>query len=241
MMIAQAQQQLAMGQQMLAAAEMAVSEAQSTVSAATDRIEGARKSISDAKSGAAESSKSQKSIEAEILAGQSDNSEYAQASLALLSAQEELKAAQERALGSDEYLAAKAALMKEDNHAGKISKLQHDTLASDDAYSAALDKAKSARLVLNRVKSDLFKANSEWAAAVAANKEAAAEEAKANSEANRGAFKKMPAVRNLREARAAADEAREIVAQAQMTLRMLGAQPAKGMPGSTTASNSNKK
>jgi chromosome segregation ATPase len=241
MMIAAAQQQLAMGQQMLSAAETAASEAQSEVSAATDRIEGARKSISDAKSGASESTKSQKSIEAEILAAQSDKSEYAQASLALLGAQEELKSAQERVLSDEKYLANKAGLLKEENHAGKVAKLQRDTLAADTAYSEALDKAKAARLVLNRVKSDLFKANSDWVAAASASKEAAAEESKANIEASKGAFKKMPAVRNLREARAAVEDARAVVADAQMKLRMLGAQPAKGTPTTPYSSTSNSK
>jgi len=238
MMIQAAQQQLVMGTQMLAAAESAASEAQSEVSAATDRIEGARKSITDAKSGAQESTKSQKSIEAEILAAQSDGSEYAKASLAFFAAQEDLKSAKERVLSADTYLAEKAKLLKEENHAAKLSKLQRDALNDDDQYVPALDKSKSTSLVLNRIKNDLFKANSDWVAAAAANKEAAAEEAKANVEASKGAFKKMPAVRSLREARAAADEARAVVVDAQMKLRMLGAQPPKGMPTSPYATTS---
>ncbi len=229
-MITMAQQQLTMAEQALSAAQMEASEAQSQVSAASDRIEGARKSISDAKSGAMESTKSQKSVESEILAGQSENSDYAKASLALLAAQEELKSAKERALSSEEYLAKKSALLKEGNHAAKASKLQHDTLTADDDYSAALDKTKAAGVTLNHIKSDLFKANSDWVAAVSASKEAAVEEAKASNEANRGAFKKMPAVRNLRAANASVEDARLLVQEAQMKLQMLGGQPAKGTP-----------
>lgn len=240
-MISQLQMQLTQLQQVLASAEMTISDAQSQVSTANDRIEGARKSISDAKSGALESSKSQKSIEAEILSAQSEDSEYAKANLAFLEAQEDLKVAQDRVLASDAYQAEKAAVLKAPDHAAKLSKLQHDALADDPGYMAARDKLKAARVVVNHVKMDLFKANSDWVAATAAAKDAQSEETKANSEATRGAMKKLPAMRNLREAQAVADEARENIAAIQYQLKLLGAQPPKGSPTAYSATTANGK
>lgn len=234
-MINNLQMQLAQAQQALSAAQMAISDAEGQVNSANDRIQGARQSIADAKSGALESTKSQKSIEAEILAAQEDGSDYAKANLAFLEAQEEVKAAQERIYSSESYLTQKTIILKEPSHAAKLAKLQHDALADDIGYTTAFEKLKAAKAVINHVKMDLFKANAEWVAATAASKDAQTEETKANSEATRGAFKKLPAMRNLREAQAAADEAREAVATIQYQLKLLGAQP-KTTPASTSAS-----
>jgi hypothetical protein len=237
-MVAAAQQQLAMARQVLAQAEMEANDAQSVINPAQERIEGARKSISDAKSGALESSKTQKSIEAEILGAQSETSDYAKANIAFLEAQDEVKTTTEDALSNDEYLAKKAAISKEDGYAANMTKLRAETLQNDMAYQKAFDKLKASRVVLNRIKMDLFKGSTEWEAAVAANKEHAADETKANQEATKGAFKKMPAVRKLREANAVADEARASIAQAEMMLKSLGAKPATYAGTTTTGGNS---
>ena len=73
-------------------------------------------------------------------------------------------------------------------------------------------------------------------AATAASKDAQTEETKANSEATRGAMKKLPAMRNLREAQAAADEASDAIATIQYQLKLLGAQPKNTGSGATSTS-----
>lgn len=235
-MINNLQMQLTQAQQALSAAQSAIADAEGQVSAANERIQGARQSLTDAKSGALESSKSQKSLEAEILAAQSESSDYAKANIAFLEAQEEVKAAQERVYSSESYQAQKTAILKEPNHAAKLAKLQHDALADDIGYATAHEKLKAAKALVSHVKLDLFKANSDWVAASAAGKDAQSEETKANSEATRGAFKKLPAMRNLREAQAQADEARETIATIQYQLKLLGAQPKAGTPAYTSTS-----
>lgn len=179
-----------------------------------------------------ESARSQRSIEAEILAGQAEDSEYAKANLANHEAQDELKTAQEEALTNEEFQTKRAALLKEEDHGLKIAQLQRETLGNDLAYQKALDKSKAAKLTLQHIKSGLFKENTEWVDAAHAAKERAADETKANNEATRGAFHRMPAVRNLREANAAADKARAVIAQAENVLRSLNA-PIPPQPGQT--------
>ena len=235
-----ATQQLAMGRSMLAQAEAVVNDAQSQVSASNERIEGARRTISESRSGVIESNKSLKTIEADILAAQDENSEYAKASLAFHEAQDQLHEAQERILGSDEYLAKKkelAAATDDPEHATKLASLKHDALNGDPEFQKANDKFKSAKLVYTRVKTDLFKANNDWVAANQSSREASQEEAKASSEATRGAFKKLPAMRTLRKAQEVAAEARVTIAQAEWMLKSLNAPIPKPQSGQASYSS----
>lgn len=220
-MMAAAMQQLAYNQQVLAQAEATISEASSELDSAKDQIEGARKSMTDAKTSALDSTKSQKTIEAEILTAQGDDSEYTKANLAFLDAQQVLKEEKERVLTSEDYLKQKASLQKGSDSAIKVAKLQHDALEEDDDYQLANDKFKAATLSYNRIKNDLFKASPEWVAASQAAKEAHAEGSKASGEATRGALKSMPAKRALREAEEAAAVARMNIAQAQAMLNSM--------------------
>ena len=145
--------------------------------------------------------------------------------MAFHEAQDDLKTAKEQVVSSDEYISQRTAILKEESHAAKLAKFEHDSLMDDPAYQRAHDKQKAAKLVYDRVRSELFKANADWVAATSASKEASEEENKASSEATRGAMKKMPAMRNLREAKAVADDARASIAEAEMVLRSLNATP----------------
>lgn len=223
--IAAAQQQLAQGKQALNEAEAAIGKYKDEIATATGDIEGAKKTIDEAKSTTVESRKSLKSIEADILAAQKEDSDYGRANAALTKAQDEVKAAKEAALGGEGYLAQRAAILQEENHAVKLAKYERQTLTDNLDYQRALDRAKSAKAALDRVKTDLFKANADWASATAAAREASAEESKARLTANKGAVKKTPAMRNLKEAEEAAQEARQQIAQATSVLQQFNALP----------------
>lgn len=227
--ITMAQQQLAQGQAALSEAETAIGKYKEAIATATGDIEGAKKTIDEAKSTTADSRKSLKSIESDILAAQKENSDYARANSAFQKTQDEVKAAKEAALASQGYLTQKAALQNEDNHAVKLAKFERQTLSDNQNYQQALDQAKTAKVNLDHIKNDLFKANSDWVNATAAAHEASAEESKARLTANKGAVKKTPAMRNLRDAEEAAEDARQQIAQATAILQQYNALPKQQM------------
>jgi hypothetical protein len=230
-MMAAAMQSLAMNQQILTQAEAVISEATAQLSTAQDQLEGARKSIDDAKTSALDSTKSQKTIEAEILTAQGDDSEYSKANLAFLEAQQLVKDEKEGVLTGEDYLKQKSALQKGSASAVKVAQLQKEALEEDDDYQRANDKFKAATLTYNRIKGELFKANPEWVAASQAAREAHSEGSKASGEATRGAMKSMPAKRRLREATEAAAQAKMNIAQAQMVLSSMGGSRGRGGKG----------
>jgi chromosome segregation ATPase len=244
-MIQQATGQLNTYRQALAAAETEVNSASGDVSAAQGRVEDARKAIQDARASGVESAKSLKTIEAEILAAQTDGSEFSKASLALHEAQDAEKEARERVLDAASYKEKKAALMKvEDERAAKLAKLKSDTLAEDMDYQDTADKLKAAQTKFVRVKTALFKASAEWVSASKASREADGAESKAHDDATRGAMRNMPAKARLREAQEAAAEARAGIAQAEAILRNLNApipKPPAGQPSYTSLDSSSGK
>jgi hypothetical protein len=220
-MIMQAMQSLTWNREVLANAQVVINESSSTVSSETDRIEGARKAMTDARSTAHESTKSQRAIEADILAAQSEDSEYAKANLAFNETQQTVNVERDRVLNSVAYLKQKSLLAKDPESAVKGAKMRQEALGEDIDYQVANDKFKAAALAYSRIKTELFKASPDWAAASQAARDAHGEEGKANSEATRGALKKMPAARNLREANEIAAEAQMNINQALLILRSL--------------------
>jgi len=154
-------------------------------------------------------------------------------------AKEAMNESKERVLSSDAYLKKKAELAKESDSGPKIAKMRDTFLEQDDEYMSAMDKHKAAAIVFKRVKENLFKSNADWVAASKAAHDAHSDEIKANSEASRGAMKKMPAMRNLREAQEVADEARANIAAAETVLKSLNAPiPKPGMGDASYSSAS---
>ncbi len=230
-MIAQATAALNYNRQVLAEATVVINENSTAVATSNERIEGARKSIGDARAALHDSAKSQRTIEAEILTAQGDDSPCSKAHIEFNESQQALNEERDRVLSSEEYLKKKADLAKEDGSAAKIAKLRHDSLEDDDHYQAASDRFKAATLVYNRIKSELFKANPEWVKASQESRDARVEENKNTAEATRGAMKRMPAARNLREATEIAAEARMNIAQAESVLRNLKVKIPAAPPG----------
>ena len=214
-----ANSQIAAGQQMLAAAESKAAEAQQKMSIAVGKLQSAAGELAEAQKAGREMFKHLQEIEKEILARQPENSEYALAKIEVEKARQQLAAVEAK---------LKLAGIKKDD----------DDKAIDTEYFIAKKNLSDAAKRIDKVRQELFHANSEWKETDAAMIKAHREEDVAERHVITGGMSRLGPLQKARDAAGLAAAARGAIAEAQSVLRGLNVAPPKttiAPPSSTPA------
>lgn len=231
-MIAQIQRQVAAAQQVLAAATAKGSMSQQQVDAALSQLSTLHQNIAAARVDVAETTKTLRAIEEEILDEQADDSEYVLAAKALDKAKDDL----------NQIVHSYAHLPHQSGKSGdalrffelaKMSSENRRTMEADSKYRLAKLKMEHAAKVVDGVRQKLFQADAEWVEA-AKDLAQAEKDARQNSQqASTVGLGSLGDKQNLRNAQKLAAMAQAIIIQGQARLRSLGATSKSSYSGSS--------
>lgn len=219
------QQQLSVARQILANAESQTAMSQGEVNQALAKLSGIRTEIESAEDDVEQAVKTLHAIEAEILAEQPPDSEFATALAAETQAKDDVHRAIHRVLGLPEHpgQSVDAALL---NDVAEISAAQRQALDSDVNYLVAQQDLKDAAARVEKLRRQLFQANADWIAAERDLSEAHTRAREGTEQAKTAGLSSLDDRQDLSRAQNVAAAARALVAQGEARLRQLGAKPA---------------
>lgn len=228
-----AQAQIAAAKQVLAAAEYKGGNAQGRLQEAMGKLQHAAADADKAEDAVNSLQKELLKIEEEILGEQSVDTDYTRVRTELLAAKKEMAEARAEVLARPE-VARELELLKGVPKTTATNKL----LESSPRYVAAHNRVTVAGSELEKIKSQLFHADTDWKETRHALSEVQHDISVAKGEASTAGFSRLKPLTEYREASQAAAAARAAIAQAEGVIRSLG--PA-AKSGSSTNSVAKKK
>ena len=223
-MISMLQSQIVSANQVLANAESKSAMSQSLAYEAMSKLNQIRKEMESANSEVHEAFKELQMIEADILAGQADPSEFAQATKAVKNSNQEVhrvfhkltQTPEEEKISTDDSRIVEMA---------RLTESQRVKIKSDPDYKSATDELTAAEQHVADVRKKLFENSKEWKDAKRtldkARQDSRAEIAKAKPASLAAAHQNQ----ETQQLRNVIENAKLIVAQGDLRLRQLGAKP----------------
>lgn len=218
--IQQAQAQIAAAQQVLAAAEYKGANAQGKLSEALGKLQHAASEADKAEDTEQSLLAELLKIEKEILSEQSVDTEYHRVHEELNSAKKEMAAAKAEILVRPE-------VVRELSDLKGVAKTTatNDRLETYPRYAAAHVRVLAAGKELERIKSELFRADADWKETNQALVDVRHDISLSKREASAAGFQRLKPLGDYREASQAAGAARAAIAQAEGVLKALNATP----------------
>ena len=235
-LIKAAESQRDAAQQVLAAAQMKGSSAQFELDSAVAKLRETSDEFRSAQSTARQLQKQLHEIEQEIVADQSADSPYATALARLEAARGEQSRVQAAYLAKPEAASALAGLAGPELAAKKA-----ELLDLHPEYTAAKERMAAAGSEVDRLRRELFRADSDWKETAEALTQARQEENEAEKKAAAQGTSQLAPSRDLRQADRAAAAARQSLAQAEDTLRSLRPKGKKSATSDSSSSSQTKK
>jgi hypothetical protein len=226
-LIGKLRQQLSAAQDVLATAQSQGAASQQALDAAASKLSSIRDELEQSRLDANEGQKAMHEIEAEILAEQPADSEYARVKAEVENAKTALNREVRRILPAAD--------------SAKLSETDRQMLEEDAEYRRARLALQSAAKMLDRVRQKLFRADPDWVSAEKDLYAARQEEHEQEQAATTTGVGTLSDKQDLRSAQGLAAAAQAVIAKAEARLRRLGVNPNQESAKSSKSSAGGKK
>jgi len=223
-------------QAVLTAAQMKGVSAQVQLDSAVARLRETSEELRTAQSTARQLQKQLREIEEEILADQSADSPYGAAQAKLEAARRELSRAEAALLARPEIANSLAGLGRQE-----LAVKKAELLDRQPEYAVAKGRLVAAGGEVDRIRRELFQADSDWKGTAEDLTQARKDENEAEKKAAAQGTSQLAPGRDLRKAENAAAAAREALTQAESTLKRLQPAGKKSKASSSSSSSEPKK
>jgi chromosome segregation ATPase len=205
------QQQVDDAKSVLSVAESRAAMSQRQIDEAAQKLSSIRDTLEKERSNIAEAGKTLRAIEAEIVAAQPEDSDFAHAQAAVDDAKKALNREMRRVVSTTE--------------SGKLTPSQKEALEEDSAYRFARQEMQKAAKELDSLRQKLFRANEDWLAARREQIDAEKAAREQKKQAGTTGLGSLSDKQDLRTARGVASAAMTVVAMGELRLRQLGVRP----------------
>lgn len=229
-----AQAQYAQAESLLSIAMSNGSGAEGRLSAVIAEMQHSANEFRQARSQEIDLKKELAEIEADILKEQKSESDYVRFQTELQDKKGQLARLESKLLGTTEFAAKKATLLKSTEGPAAVAAYRKETLDHDSEYTTLKLRVEELNVTLGKLKRELFTNDSEWKETHDAMVEAHKDVDEANGEVYKKAPDRMDPLRDIKSAKQAAAAARTVMAQAEAVLKQYNAPTKPATKPSTT-------